>query len=511
MDFSKIKSLLIPQGKVKSLSIGGVKVWSEYVQSSSGSEGLKYELTTTSGETYYVCTGFPYGKEVEDVVVASEINGIPVKAIGYEAFYNDNIKSVTLPDSVTHTYARAFRGCTSLERIVGKGLESIGAGAFWDCSALEVVEISSKLKGIEGDSFRNCISLTEFNIPISVTWVGSYSFSGCTNLTIYCEAESQPSGWSEDWNYDLTNSTYIDVVWGSTEEPEEDELQGLWLWNGNMALDLSKNSVSTNVNFQSNGTNYNSIEIKNSEYIKYGSTIVGNGSVNVMWSNESYCYINITSKLAEVTNGELLLDWLKLSGQKVEDPLKGNWVWGEFGSYVGAISYTLNFMSNGVLYDKIEFSDSAVSHKKYIYFCKGGTKTFVGEIDFSTKELDVLVDYQEFTILDNITDIVNGYDLLYILKECSLKQSLAPEYQFTLLENGSEHYGQITTCTFRQGMTWQEWVDSDYNTTDIASFNGYISTDGFIITLNSTFVKTTDFVQVLQYVWVHGDHTGGNN
>jgi len=37
-------------------------------------------------------------------------------------------------------------------------------------------------------------------IPNSVTSIGGYAFYNCSNLTIYCEATSQPWGWESSWN-----------------------------------------------------------------------------------------------------------------------------------------------------------------------------------------------------------------------------------------------------------------------------------------------------------------------
>jgi len=42
-----------------------------------------------------------------------------------------------------------------------------------------------------------------------VTSIGKWAFAYCNSLTIYCEAESQPEGWSEDWNY-----SNCPVEWG---------------------------------------------------------------------------------------------------------------------------------------------------------------------------------------------------------------------------------------------------------------------------------------------------------
>ncbi|MBR6751333.1 MAG: leucine-rich repeat domain-containing protein [Clostridia bacterium] len=99
-----------------------------------------------------------------DVIIPSTYNGLPVTSIG----------------------DAAFRNCTSLTSVViGDGVTSIGDGAF-----------------------GNCTSLTSVVIPSSVTSIGGWAFDSLS-LTIYCEAESQPSGWDSYWNY-----SGRPVVWG---------------------------------------------------------------------------------------------------------------------------------------------------------------------------------------------------------------------------------------------------------------------------------------------------------
>ena len=62
-------------------------------------------------------------------------------------------------------------------------------------------------------------------------------------------------------------------------------------------------------------------------------------------------------------------------------------------------------------------------------------------------------------------------------------------------------------------MTWEEWVDSIYNTVGLGNMNnGFIGIHSFSVTLNSVSVKTTDYVQSTEYEWNSNEnHTGGNN
>ncbi len=125
-----------------------------------------------------------------------------VISIGEYAFYRcDELKSLTLGDKVAIIDYYAFFQCTSLKSIVfPSSLISIGGSAFQNTSLTSIV-IPDSVTSIGGDAFRNT-SLTSIVIPDSVTSIGGDAFSYCSELTIYCEAVSQPSGWDSDWNYD---------------------------------------------------------------------------------------------------------------------------------------------------------------------------------------------------------------------------------------------------------------------------------------------------------------------
>ena len=122
------------------------------------------------------------------------------------AFYeNTNITSVVIPDRVTSIGEHAFHYCSSLETVNfgdNSQLTSIGNLAFYGCNSLESVDFgeNSQLTSIGESAFDDCSSLASITIPDSVTSLGMAAFWGCSNLTIYCEASSQPNGWNSRWN-----------------------------------------------------------------------------------------------------------------------------------------------------------------------------------------------------------------------------------------------------------------------------------------------------------------------
>jgi hypothetical protein len=89
----------------------------------------------------------------------------------------------------------------------------IGNSAFKWCSYLTKVTLSENLEHIGLNAFSNCHNLEYIFIPKSVKYIGGWAFDKCSKLTIYCEAESQPEGWENNWN-----SSNLEVIWGSIKK-----------------------------------------------------------------------------------------------------------------------------------------------------------------------------------------------------------------------------------------------------------------------------------------------------
>jgi hypothetical protein len=69
------------------------------------------------------------GKAV-DVAIPDVLDSLPVKVIAPSAFENKNIRSITLPESLTHIGLGAFADNRITELTLPKSLMEIGAGAF---------------------------------------------------------------------------------------------------------------------------------------------------------------------------------------------------------------------------------------------------------------------------------------------------------------------------------------------------------------------------------------------
>ena len=144
------------------------------------------EADYTEG-TYEQLTYRNYGNYIEiakcvqaatEVVIPSEIEGIPVTIIGEKAFYECwQLKSVNISDNVTRIDAFAFCYCKGLTTVnIPDSVERIGLDAFGFCSSLESIKLSDSLTNMEDYAFYGCKKLTSIEIPKSLTYIGSFAF-----------------------------------------------------------------------------------------------------------------------------------------------------------------------------------------------------------------------------------------------------------------------------------------------------------------------------------------------
>lgn len=219
------------------------------------------QITSIGERTFYGC---------QDLI---EIN-IPdtVTKIGEYAFsYCSSLYTITIPSNVTRIYNGAFDNCRSLIEVYYESIYSptvninvknaiynksysnlkyVGDFVFYDDGkeiylvkylgndseiilpeyedgkeykifryafarndTISSVVIPDGVIAIEEHAFESCDVLKSIIIPSSVEEIKWEVFLDTNELTIYCEAEEQPSGWDSHWN---TNES--PVVWGYKSE-----------------------------------------------------------------------------------------------------------------------------------------------------------------------------------------------------------------------------------------------------------------------------------------------------
>lgn len=131
----------------------------------------------------------PYeGHYIGDVIIPSKVNingkDYPVTTIAFQAFGDEDITSVSIPNSVTRIGGSAFEHCKKLTSIIIPGcVKTIEERAFADCPQLISVNFMEGVKYIGPGMFEDCTGLTSVSIPKSVTVIYPEAFRGCTSLT----------------------------------------------------------------------------------------------------------------------------------------------------------------------------------------------------------------------------------------------------------------------------------------------------------------------------------------
>ena len=154
---------------LSSIRISDIAAWCSIKFSGMDSNPL------SSGGKFYL-----NDEEIKELTIPNSVT-----SIGQFAFtYCKSLSSVSIPDGVTSIGGNAFSYCSNLTSItIPNSVTSIGQFAFTDCSSLTSVVIPDGITIIEFGLFTRCSSLTSVTIPNSVTKIGDSAFYGCSSLT----------------------------------------------------------------------------------------------------------------------------------------------------------------------------------------------------------------------------------------------------------------------------------------------------------------------------------------
>lgn len=143
--------------------------------------GTMYDYSGEVDEDWNLIDITPWKDYYDKITRVVVENG--VTSIGGYAFVLRNLRSVSLPKTLTRIDHGAFDGCSELmELVLPSSVTSIGEFAFQGCSNLTSFTIPSGVKTLEEGVFYGCASLPEIVIPSGVTSIGNNAFYCCEGL-----------------------------------------------------------------------------------------------------------------------------------------------------------------------------------------------------------------------------------------------------------------------------------------------------------------------------------------
>jgi hypothetical protein len=192
-------------------------------------------------------TAFNWEAGRENVVIPWAIGGVPVTAIGAEAFFDPGaylgfpVTSVIAPQTVTTIGNSAFNSCGSLASVSLPQATTIGDGAFNNCDSLASVSLPQaqtfgnsafsscgslasvslpQATTIGDGAFYYCYSLASVSLPQATT-IGNNAFSFCTSLTSVRMGQNAPAEATEVfYGIDPPPTVYVTnpqaTGWGDT-------------------------------------------------------------------------------------------------------------------------------------------------------------------------------------------------------------------------------------------------------------------------------------------------------
>lgn len=185
-----------------------------------------------------------------------------IGGISAYAFSNTNIKKFKVPESVHTMHGWALAGCSKLENVY----------------------LPSNLTTMHEEIISGS-KVVEVFVPNTVYETLTNVFAGVPGLTVYCEAESKPDSWQDDWN-----DVGVPVVWGA-KRPYS------------LSYGTGSNGFSGSAYAFINGTNVDGVVtngvVFDGEKVYFPTTIVRDGIEYPMTSINNYGFFR--SNIKEIT------------------------------------------------------------------------------------------------------------------------------------------------------------------------------------------------------------------
>ena len=183
------------------------------------------------------------------------------------------------------------------------GVESINSYAFYN-SQVTSITISNSVTSIGSNVFENCTSMTRIYIPSSVTTISASSYSNSpfygwdSTAIIYCGASSKPSGWGAYWNY-YNSTNALKTYYQTTDCIHED---GVWTYDSTGEIKTSDDIawiVDVEATFETDGSKHGNCPVCGQTV-----TVVIPKIVKITISNDSSYPWTITNNSSAVSTNK---------------------------------------------------------------------------------------------------------------------------------------------------------------------------------------------------------------
>ena len=146
------------------------------------------------------------------ILIPSEIDGKPVRSIGYEAFLGcSKIDGITIPDGILDIGDRAFTACSSMrELVIPSSVTNVGMEVISSCDSLTDLRIDAVLPTFGYKAFTHS-GLTNIVFAVGITNIDNYAFANNQHLETVRIPQSvqRVCTWSFDENCQALTTAYV--------------------------------------------------------------------------------------------------------------------------------------------------------------------------------------------------------------------------------------------------------------------------------------------------------------
>lgn len=346
---------------------------------------------------------------------------IQVTGISPDAFAgNTDIVAVYLPNSVTEIPAGAFKGCTSLKKVVGKNVKSIGTRAFQNCTSLENYTVESSVEALGKEAFDKAGTVT-INAANSGV-VAAVGECGANSIILNLKEISIAP---ENMTLNIPNTTKTFKLEGAgktltnfqiVSDAESTEIQNV-IMNNTSGKPLVTSSKSLKIGTSKISAPALAVVLlaEDTAVTAYGqSSITTHGEYAVLSHNESYsgtgetdiAKVNITGNVAVCGNveGEEYVNFVKGKFVKIDED--------EFERLLNNL-FTISFDAKGGTVDKTSmqaYTDTAIgklpvpAKEDYIFvgwFTEDGTEVTEKAVFSEAKDTILYAKWISFNLNKN--------------------------------------------------------------------------------------------------------------